>query len=162
MTVPVKRYPVFALCTLLFCVAPNSQAAQEKQLAADCYLKIGPSLHKSGGRLTPELRKVYLDWARSTVLKALIQKNRTVSQDCMAEVDQDPALADAMFGAVYPPDPSVLQNYAQLRAQMGLSFTKNYRSLAMGIAVARRIRGVELDQSIGRENQVPIWADITL
>ena len=111
-----------------------------------CYAAIGPLLARDDGRLTPEVRIAYLNWARDTVLEELCQRGQTVNEDCLAEVSANDSLmgemSDAMFGAVFPPDPSILQNYAQLRVELGAEFTEKYRSLIIAMAVAKRIEGL--------------------
>jgi len=100
------------------------------------------ALEKSGGQLTPPVRAAYLDWAEQSVLDQLAAANVTVSAPCLAEVNADATLRDAMFAAVYPPDPSILQNYAYLRDALGAAYMSKYRSLVVGIAVARRTHHV--------------------
>jgi hypothetical protein len=100
------------------------------------------TLQSSNGTLTPALRAAYLDWAQQTVLTDLAAAKCSVPADCLAEVLSDPTLRDAMFAAIYPPDPSILQNYAQLRAELGAGFMKKYRSLVVGVAVAKRVDGL--------------------
>lgn len=128
-----------------FAVGAETRSAIDE----DCYAAIGPLLEMDEGELTPEVRKAYLDWAEATVLRELRQGNQTVPEDCLDEVRADATLHDAMFGAVYPPDPSILQNYAHLRAEMGAEFIEKYRSLAVAVAVAKRIKGVESNQDLG-------------
>ena len=91
--------------------------------------------------MTAEVRAAYLNWAANAVLANLRESNLNVAEDCLSEVQEDAELRDAMFGVVFPPDPSILQNYARVRADMGVGFTKKYRSLAIATAVAKRIRG---------------------
>lgn len=132
--------------------------------ARDCLTKLAAPLIKANGQFSPEVRTAYIDWCWKSILHTLQAQQHSVSAECIAEVEQDPTLKVAMSAAVYPPDPSILQNYATLRQYMGASFTQKYRSLATAIAVARRIKGVESDlgENVGRENQVPIWAYIPL
>jgi len=127
--------------------------------AVECLRSLTPQLLKSGGEFTPGLRKAYVDWCWNSIVRSLTLKHQAVSIECIADVEKDADLKDAVAASVYPPDPSILQNYAALQAQLGRGFTTKYRSLAIGIAVARRIKGVESEpgRSIGRENQVPIW-----
>ncbi|MDR3689516.1 MAG: hypothetical protein P4L46_09070, partial [Fimbriimonas sp.] len=128
--------------------------------AKDCLGAVSTQLLKSDGKLTAEVRKAYLEWSWRRVRWDLQQRGGPISAECIAEVESDPELRDAVSASVYPPDPSILQNYAAIRAQMGAAFTTKYRSTAIAIAVARRIGGIEDDngQSVGRENQIPIWA----
>lgn len=100
------------------------------------------ALQSSSGTLTPALRAAYLDWAQQVVLTELAAARCTVSADCLSEVLSDSTLRDAMFAAIFPPDPSVLQNYDQLRAELGPEFMKKYRSLIVGVAVAKRVDGL--------------------
>jgi hypothetical protein len=99
------------------------------------------ALHASQGKFTPRLRAAYLDWAQQTVLADLAAAKASVPADCLSEVSSNAALRDAMFGAIYPPDPSLLRNYARLRAELGPEFMRKYRSLVIGIAVAERANG---------------------
>jgi len=129
-------------------------------LAKSCLARIGDSLSKSNGVLTPALRAAYIDWAWKSNMDSLQAQRQTIAADCISEVEADSTLKEAVSAAVYPPDPSILQNYASLRSQLGPTFTKRYRSLAIAISVARRIKNVVIGPNleVGRENQVPIWA----
>lgn len=140
--------------------APVDLSSVQDPLAQSCLAKVGDPLAKSAGVLTPELRKAYVQWAWQSVLDSLKAQNQKVSPDCVAEVEADPTLMDALSAAVYPPDPSILQNYAALRDQMGTAFTQKYRHLTIAMAVARRVKNVILgsNREVGRENQIPIWA----
>ena len=134
-------------------------------LSQDCYAKIGPLLRTAGGRLTPEVRNAYLDWAEQTVMLQLRQSKQSVLETCLSEVRHNSMLRDSLFGSVFPPDPSILQNYAQLRTQLGEKLLTNYRSLAVAIALAKRIKGVEKEEvsrSIGRDYQLGFWVDESL
>lgn len=134
-------------------------------LNQECYARVGPTLQSAGGKLTPDVRNAYLDWAEKTILQQLRQSKQVVSETCLAEVHHDGTLRDALYGSVYPPDPSILQNYALLRAQLGEKFLAKYRSLAVAIAVAKRVKGVEKDSAskeIGRDYQPGFWVDESL
>ncbi len=131
-------------------------------LSQACYSKVGPLLQDAGGRLAPEVRKAYLDWVEQVVLEQLRLRNQSIPEECLAEVQQPGVLRDAMFGSVFPPDPSLLQNYAKLRTQLGESFLRKYRSLVIAVAVAKRIKGVEAGDSIaiGRDYQPGFWEEL--
>ncbi len=134
-------------------------------LSKTCYATVGPALQTAGGKLTPEVRSAYLAWAEKTVLQALKENNETVSGDCLAAVKPEGLLRDVVFGSVYPPDPSILQNYAELRAELGPEFLMKYRSLIIAISVARRIKGVEKGatiREIGHDYQLGFWTDESL
>jgi TPR repeat protein len=134
-------------------------------LSQACYARVGPPLRSADGKLTKEVRNAYLDWAEETVLRELRQDNQPVPDSCLAEVRQNDTLRDAIYGSVFPPDPSILQNYAQLRAQLGAKFLAKYRSLVIAIAVARRTQGVEQaggNQDVGRDYQPGFWTDESL
>jgi len=107
-----------------------------------------PLLKRNAGQLTPELRTAYLDWAANIVFTQLRQNNQTVPQDCLAEVWADSDLRTAVYSAVFPPDPSILQNYAQLRAEMGKAFVEKYPSLVIAFAVATRTSHIETNQDL--------------
>jgi len=100
------------------------------------------AVRESNGKLTAQLRAAYVNWARDTVLTNLAVAGQGVPKDCLAEVMADATLRDAMFAAVYPPDPSILQNYARLRSELGANFLKKYQSLVIGVAVAMRVNGL--------------------
>ncbi|MDB6066341.1 MAG: hypothetical protein JWR26_2549 [Pedosphaera sp.] len=142
--------------------AASAAAAARTNIKAQCYAAVGPLLRVSDGKLTPEVRAAYLDWARGTVLEELRLGNQTVSEDCLTEVRADPALCEAIFGAVFPPDPSILQNFARLRADMGKGFSKKYRSLAVATAVAKRVKGVQANGDFGRDYQTGFWVSESL
>ena len=104
--------------------APHA-AADAGSVSDDCYAKVGPLLQSAGGSLTPKVRNAYLDWAEETVLEKLRQSSQSVPEDCLAEARREGMQRDALFGSVFPPDPSILQNYAQLRAELGEAFWAN-------------------------------------
>jgi hypothetical protein len=108
------------------------------------YGAVGPVLISFNGELRPEVRAAYLNWATNFVMGELRRYHQSVPDDCLAEVQADPDLSDAMFRSVYPPDPSILQNYARLRSELGDAFMAKYRSLVMATAVAKRINGTEV------------------
>jgi hypothetical protein len=99
------------------------------------------ALEQSDGRLTAAVRTTYLLAVEKAVLAELRAASQSVPEDCLAEVRSDPVLCDAIFAAVAPPDLSILQNYAKLRAELGTPFVKRYRSLVLGAAVAQRAQG---------------------
>ena len=141
--------------------SPDTAAA----VGASCRAQVGPALRASGGALTPAVRDAYLTWGEETVQGELRQAHQAVPDDCLAEVHGDPVLRDAVFGSVYPPDASILQNYAAVRRQMGGAFMARYRSLAVAVAVAKRTKGVETAeeaQAIGRDYQPGFWVDESL
>lgn len=109
-------------------------------LSKERHAAVGPLLRSADGGLTPEVRGAYLDWAENTILKELSEAGRTVPEDCLAGVRRNETVRDAMFGSVFPPDPSILQNYAQFRIELGESFLAKYRSLVVAISVAKRTR----------------------
>lgn len=129
-------------------------------IARECLTAVSGQLLRSGGKFTPEVRSAYLDWCWNKVLRDLQQQGKPIAAECISEVASDPELKVAVSAAVYPPDPSILQNYSAIRSQMGAAFTAKYRATAIAFSVARRIGGIEDDngQSVGRENQIPIWA----
>jgi hypothetical protein len=104
-------------------------------------------LRKSGGRFTAEVRAAYLDWAEVSVVDQLLKAGQGIPVSCLSEVNADPTLREAMFGSVFPPDPSILQNYAYLRSMLGPDFLRKYRSLVIGAAVAKRVMGVDRNNS---------------
>ncbi len=143
---------ILALC----CNFAFGQAAREpvpatandtqETIQSSCYATVGPLLDQTDGQVTPEVRTAYLSWARSIVTNELCQSGQTVSHDCMQEVWTNESLRVAVFGSVFPPDPSILQNYAHLRLEMGSGFMEKYRSLAIAVAVAKRTKGVEKEE----------------
>jgi hypothetical protein len=161
----VPRWPIVAVVALgLFASATGNSHGD--QAAQDCYAKVGPLLVQSGGKLSPEVRAAYVDWAESSALRDLKQHGKSIPEDCLSEVGKDPNLRQAMFAAVYPPDPSVIQNYARLRADLGSKFMSRYRSLVVAVSVAKRTKGVEesptTSKDIGRDYQPGFWADETM
>ena len=131
-------------------------------LGKQCYASVGPVLQNAGGKLTPEVRNAYLEWAEKTVVQELHDSKEAVPETCLADVRRDSMVRDAMFGSVYPPDPSILQNYAELRSELGAPFLAKYRSLVVAFSVARRIKGVEKADSlkeIGHDYQIGFWTD---
>ncbi|HEY0076126.1 MAG TPA: hypothetical protein VGB77_18640 [Abditibacteriaceae bacterium] len=114
-----------------------------KSAPSKAYLALEPLLHKSQGKLTPELRQAYLRWAEAEVLRELAAANKGVAGDCLAEVEADPDLRDSIYGAVYPPDPNILYHYNQLRTELGPDFTRRWRSLVVGVAISCRKTGLD-------------------
>ncbi len=108
---------------------------------------LGPVVKSFGGELMPEVRTAYLNWATNVVMGELTRQGQSVPADCLAEVWANPVLSDALFRSVYPPDPSILQNYTRLRTALGPDFMARYRSLVIAVAVAKRINGVEISQA---------------
>jgi hypothetical protein len=164
---PRPTWTVFAaLIALGIATPPAARAAPDSAaLSKECYAAVGPALQSAGGRLTPEVRNAYLVWAEKTVLQELRANKATVPDACVAEVKQNSTVRDAIFGSVYPPDPSVLQNYATLRSELGAQFPAKYRGLVLAISLARRIKGVENAEaikSIGRDYQLGFWTDESL
>lgn len=102
-------------------------------------------LKQGKGSFTPEVRSAYLDWAQQTVLKQLSEAKQDIPADCLAEIQDDSTLRDAIFGAVDPPDPGILQNYARLRGQLGPAFMAKYKSLVVGAAVAMRSGDIQME-----------------
>jgi hypothetical protein len=133
------RRSINILSLLLAMAVPTSLAAAD----TDLFNAVQSELNKSDGRLTPTLRQAYLDWSEKTTLNALALAQQTIPADCLAEVHSDPTLRDAMFAAVYPPDPSIVQNYAGLRQALGPAFMQKYRSLVIGAAVMQRKKDAE-------------------
>ncbi|MFI5385216.1 MAG: hypothetical protein ACHQ50_03755 [Fimbriimonadales bacterium] len=152
-----SRIKVFAL---LFTVAFFQLGWGQE---STCYEAVAFSLDRSGGRLTREVRDAYLKWAEDQVVRGIKGAGLTVPTDSLAEVDADPTLRDAIFASVFPPDPSILQNYAQLRALVDPA-GNNYRSLLVALAVSRRVKRVEPAADVeaglvGSENIPPGWGD---
>jgi len=151
-----------ALLVLAFAAALGASASAQDD--PSCYEAVAFSLDQSGGKLTQEVRAAYLKWAEARCLRSITSAGGTISADCLAEVDADPTLREAMFGSVFPPDASILQNYAQLRGPLGPAAVKNYRSLIVAISVARRVNLVESTASVdagtaGSDNIPPGWGD---
>lgn len=142
--------------------ADDSRVAARQQINAQCFAAVSSPLKNSAGQLTAEVRQAFLDWMSATILSELRERNESVPADCVKEVREDVVLRDAMFAAVFPPDPSILQNYARLRADMGVGFTKKYRSLAIATAVAKRVKSVESSSQLGREYQSGFWCSESL
>jgi hypothetical protein len=97
-------------------IAGAETNAARAELEGDCYASVGPVLKAADGHLTANVRKAYLDWAEKTILSEIRAIGQTVQEGCLAEVHKDPVLRAAIFGSVFPPDSSILQNYAQLHA----------------------------------------------
>lgn len=145
--------------------AEARQTPDAAALSKECYARVGPHLQDAAGRLTPQVRNAYLDWAEERVLQDLRRSKQTIPERYLAEARQDATVRDAIFGSVFPPDPSILQNYAHLCAALGESFVAKYRSLVLGISVARRTKGVETadgSADVGRQYQAAYWNDMAL
>jgi hypothetical protein len=127
---------------------PTPEATAREIAGAQCFAAVGPALIAAEGALTPAVRSAYLDWSEKTVRRELAESGQAIPDDCQREVNADPDLRAAMFGAVFPPDPSILQNYAHLRGELGPQFMRKYRSLIIAVAVARRIKGEETDDAL--------------
>lgn len=164
------RFTLAALLSLgLAHIAHSAQAAPSMPDLAtvnkSCYAEVGPALQTADGKLTQEVRNAYLSWAEKTVLQELRDHNQSVPESSVADVRRNETLRDGIFGSVYPPDPSILQNYVELRSELGDAYVPKYRSLILAIAVAKRVKGVEdraALQQIGRDYQPGFWVDETL
>jgi len=121
----------------------------------DGFAAVEATLERAGGRLTPEVRSAYVAWQEQSVLAKLKDAQQSVPADCLAEVRSDPVLRDAMFAAIDPPDPSILQNYAKLRAALGADFVAKYRSLVIAAAVAMRTNGARVRTDKEYAQQMP-------
>jgi hypothetical protein len=160
----------YLIIFLQFCFSPVSFAAPAPMPDADtlskqCYAAVGPLLRSSDGKLTPSVRSAYLNWTEKTVLQELSQSGQTPPADCIEEIQKDDMLHDAIYGSVFPPDPSILQNYSQIRVDLGKGFVSKYRSLIVAVSLSKRVKGVEnADQikSIGRDYQPGFWTDESL
>jgi F5/8 type C domain len=158
---------------------PSASETALKSIGEECYAAIGPALQLDDGEMTPGVREAYLKWAEGTVLKELVEAKQVLPDDCLSEVNADATLREAIFGAVFPPDPSILQNYAILRERMSAGFMTKYQSLAIAVAVAKRTKGVERNgtpalsrgtpslafsenKDFGRDYQPELWADYSL
>src|SRR5438067_6573863 len=98
-----QRTPsLFALFILLpvgFAHLHSSANMDAAAVRAGCYSAVGPALKKAEGRLTPEVRKTYLDWAEKTVLEELRRENSAVPVDCLADARAEGNIRDAIFGS---------------------------------------------------------------
>jgi hypothetical protein len=149
---------------------PNAQAEENESprtraTANECYRAVGPLLKRADGILVPAVRTAYLGWAEKTVLGELEENRQSVARDWLDQVNADSDLRDAMFGCVFPPDPSILQNYQHLCTAMGRDFIAKYRSLCIAVSVAKRIKGVESGrdfETIGKDYQPEFWTDESL
>ena len=163
---PIRGLLIGIGLSLAICVGPAAHSMPDAgALSKECYAAVRPVLQIAGGKLTPEVRSAYLGWVEKTVLQELHESSQTVPESCLAEVRRDGTVRDAIFGSVYPPDPSILQNYAQLRAQLGEKFLAKYRSLVIAMSVAKRIKGVEKGEAgkdLGRDYQSGFWGDESL
>lgn len=134
--------------------------------ARACYAQVGPVLRAAGGSLNADVRAAYLGWAEADVLDQLRAHGKDIVPECLAEVRANDELRDALYGSVFPPDPSILQNYAHMRADFGPAFMKSYRSLVIAEAVSKRTKGVQDlapgNPQFGRDYQPDFWVDETL
>jgi len=134
-------------------------------LSKDCYATLGPLLKGSGGTLTPEVREAYLAWSEKTVVQELKRNHQAVPTQFLADVRQHDGVRTAMFGSVFPPDPSIIQNYAQLCEKAPAKTLSTYRSLVIAMAVAKRTKSVESAaevSNIGHDYQPSFWVDESL
>jgi hypothetical protein len=129
-------------------ISAANAAALREQIDRSCLAAVLPLIDSSDGRLTDAARAAYVKWAEDLVLRELAKENQTIPTDCLAEVRADPVLRDAVFAAVYPPDPSILQNYSYLRAELGPAFMSRYRPLVLAAAVGKRAKGDEADAAV--------------
>ena len=152
-----------SLLVLAFALLPVAQA-RENTKAETCVKAVLPQLEQSGGRLTHEVRSAYLAWAEVKVLQGILDAGLKIPSECLVEVRADPILRDAMFGSIFPPDPSVFQNYARLRRELSPSVLRTYRSLVIAVAIAHRTKGVESapmfeSNDVWQDNIPADWGD---
>ncbi len=100
-------------------------------------------VEQAGGNLDPAMRAAYVSLAERTVAQELSKAGNSAALSYLTEVDADPMLRDAMFAEFDPPDPSILENYARLRDELGWEFVAKYRSLVIADAVAERTNGAK-------------------
>jgi hypothetical protein len=112
-------------------------------------------LKDSDGALTAAVRTSYLDWAKNLVLAQLSLAKQSVPAEVLGEIEADPTIADATFAAIYPPDPSIFQNYIELRTKLGPAFVQRYRSLVVASSVAQRSLGVAIRSESDDEQPDP-------
>jgi hypothetical protein len=124
-----------------------NERTDTKDIDQSLYAALGPVVKNFDGVLMPEMRTAYTSWATNLVMAELSKQGQSVSQDCLAQILSDPILSDAAFRSVYPPDPSILQNFARLRMELDPGLMAKYRSLAIAVAVAKRTEGVQTGQT---------------
>lgn len=107
-------------------------------------------LQKSQGTLSPELRSAFIGKARTAVLTQLKKQGKAIDSDLLKWVDSDADARDAVYGTVFPADPEILLNLNQLWLEQGADFTRQYKHLSLGAAVARRGIGVDSMSSFGK------------
>jgi hypothetical protein len=111
-------------------------------------------IKQSGGVFTPQIRAEFLRNAESLVMQELAGVKVALTAEQIAFIRNDPVLADACYGTVYPPDPRILLNLLELRATLGDEFFGEYRNLIVAGAVARRFVGVG-EAALGEKEE---WA----
>lgn len=124
--------------------------------AGASFVPVLVQLEKEGGKMDPAVRAAYLNWAEQTVLGKVRAAGQSIPADCLAEVDADPTLRGAMFGAIDPPDPSILENYAKLRSELGPAFMGRYRALVTAQAVATRANGARAQPGLVPKGEEPL------
>jgi hypothetical protein len=143
LSMAVARFSLAGLLLGAGCVsALAGRGASAKGVLDAGFAPVHVALEASGGLLDTNVRSAYVDWEEKTILQRLRDAGQPVPADCIAEVESDPTLRDAVFAAIDPPDPSILQNYCALRTALGAGFVARYRALVIADAVAKRISGV--------------------
>ena len=108
-------------------------------------------LKNSGGKLSPEVRSVFLKKAKKSVLDSLLKLGKSVDQSMLSWVDSDSVVYDAIYGSVSPVDPEILLNLDQFWLELGAEYTKKYKNLTLSAAIARRGMGIDSIPGFGRK-----------
>ena len=129
---------VFLYCAVALAKADGTVSDSAISSSANSFAALRSAIESSNGKLTESLRAAYLSWAQAKVLASLASEKISIPQNCIDEVASNATSQDAIFAAIYPPDPTILENYARLRSELGPGFVDKYRSLVLGVAVADR------------------------
>ena len=129
---------IFLYRAIALAKADSTVSGSAVSSSENSYAALTSAIESSNGKLSESVRAAYLDWAQAKVLASLASAKISIPQDCMDEVVSNATSRDAIFAAIYPPDPTILENYARLRSELGPDFLDKYRSLVVGVAVADR------------------------
>lgn len=96
----------------------------------------------ANGIVTPAVREAYLAESERRVVAELASVGVRLTSAQLDVARRDPEARAACFGTVWPPDPRILLNLLEVRAEVGPELYAKYRSFLIAGAVARRHVGV--------------------
>ena len=102
-------------------------------------------IKSNGGRYNSEIKTAFLKNSEELVIKELAEVQVTLSKNQLNFIRHDPAIYEACYATIRPPDPRILLNILELRKELGPDFFDEYKNLLIAGAVVRRYTGLGQD-----------------